>query len=134
MKLDHERLDVYGLARQLRREVIALLHVVPRGHGDTLDHLNRSSLAIKLTIAEGTGEFSSAEKARLYRIARREAAECGALLDDIEDLGAASAAELANARTLIVRIVSALVRLSQAHETTATRARVRRKASAATSD
>jgi four helix bundle protein len=114
MRMDHERLDVYQLAREFRREAVELLRGVPRGHGETVDQLYRSSLAIKLNIAEGTGEFALKEKARFYRLARREAAESAALLDDLEDLGLSTGQELAAARRLSVRIVSALIRLIQA--------------------
>jgi four helix bundle protein len=114
--LDHERLAVYRLARELRKKVIALLRAVPRGHGETVDQLNRCSLSIKLNIAEGTGEYAPREKAKLYRIARREAAECAALLEDLEDLGVATAADLSRARHLIRRIIGGLVRLVTATE------------------
>jgi four helix bundle protein len=33
-----------------------------------------------LNIAEGAGEFSPSEKARFYRMARRSATECAAIL------------------------------------------------------
>jgi four helix bundle protein len=121
MTLDHERLTVYQLARELRRAVVPLLRGVGRGHGETAEQLNRCSLAVKLNIAEGTGEYALKEKARFYRIARREAAEAAALLDDLEDIGAADLAELAPARQLTIRIVGALVRLIQSTESAATR-------------
>ncbi len=53
MKLDHHRLEVYQLARQLRREVLRLTAGLPRGHSDLVDQLNRAVLSIKLNIAEG---------------------------------------------------------------------------------
>lgn len=86
MKLDHERLEVYQLGRELRRGLVALTAVVPRGNAEVLDQLNRAALSVKLNIAEGSGEFSPKEKVRFYRIARRSACECAALMDDLEDL------------------------------------------------
>lgn len=86
MKLDHERLEVYQLGRELRRGLIALTAGVPRGNAEVLDQLNRAALSVKLNIAEGSGGFSPKEKVRFYRIARRSACECAALLDDLEDL------------------------------------------------
>jgi len=63
-------------------------------------------------IAEGVGEFSPAEKVRFYRMARRSAHECAAILDVLsrtqtmpEDFRA-SHAELA-------RVVSVLTGLIQ---------------------
>jgi len=43
----------------------------------------RAALSIKLNIAEGATEFSRPGKARFYRMARRSAAECAAILDDL---------------------------------------------------
>lgn len=118
MKLDHEKLEVYGLATELRRVVIGLTAGLPRGHAGVRDQLNRASLSVKLTIAEGSGEYAPQEKARFYRMARRSAIECGAVLDDLEDLGLVTAAETAAAHQLVFRIVSALVRLIQSTERT----------------
>ena len=113
MKLDHDRLEVYQLARELRRGLLALAAGVPRGHADVLDQLNRAALSVKLNIAEGSGEFSRKEKARFYRIARRSACECGALIDDLEDLGVVAASDTNPSRVLVFRIVGALIRLIQ---------------------
>jgi four helix bundle protein len=41
----------------------------------------RAASSIVLNIAEGAGEFPAREKARIYRIARRSAAETSAALD-----------------------------------------------------
>jgi four helix bundle protein len=65
-------------------------------------------MSICLNIAEGAGEFSGPEKARLYRIARRSATECAAVLDICTRLRLSNAAEVAAARTLLVDIVSVL--------------------------
>lgn len=42
---------------------------------DLADQLRRAAASALLNIAEGASEFSSREKARIYRIARRSAAE-----------------------------------------------------------
>jgi four helix bundle protein len=83
--LDHERLDVYQLARQFVREASSLLRHLPAGRADLADQLRRASLSLPLNIAEGAGEFAPREKARFYRIAKRSATECGALLDHFVD-------------------------------------------------
>jgi four helix bundle protein len=84
--LDHERLDVYNIAREHSRESHRLLKLVPRGRADLADQYRRASLSIPLNIAEGGGEYAPAEKARFYRIAKRSATECAALLDHMVDL------------------------------------------------
>ena len=54
-----------------------------------------------LNIAEGAGEFSPADKARLYRIARRSATECAAILDICERLELASGDQLASGHAIL---------------------------------
>ena len=54
---------------------------LPRGRAFLSDQLHRAAVSIPLNIAEGAGEFSQGEKARFYRIARRSATECAAILD-----------------------------------------------------
>jgi four helix bundle protein len=115
--LDHQRLDVYRLSRELRREVLSLTAGLPRGHGEIVDQLGRAVLSIKLNIAEGSGEFAAKEKSRFYRMARRSAAEASAALDDPEDLGVMTPAQTAPSHKLTVRIVSSLIRLIQSTET-----------------
>jgi four helix bundle protein len=109
--LDHERLDVYGLARRLAREGNQLLSLIPAGRADILDQFRRVSLSVPLNIAEGGGEFAPKEKARFYRIAKRSATECAAILDHMVDLQLVTEHETLAAKTLVWRIVSALVKL-----------------------
>ncbi len=58
-------------------------------------------------------EFSPAEKARFYRIARRSATECAAILDASRRLELATEDKYCVGRELLVRVVSMLVRLSR---------------------
>ena len=64
-------------------------------------------------IAEGAGEFSSAEKARFYRIARRSAIELAAWLDIVEQRQHAPKELTDDALTRLEQVVSMLVRLIQ---------------------
>src|SRR5262245_54383952 len=81
-QFSHAKLDVYHVASGL--------FVACWTFADRIEHRNaflrsqflRAALSIKLNIAEGAAETSSAEKARFYRMARRSAAECAALPDD----------------------------------------------------
>jgi len=68
---------------------------------------------VALNIAEGAGEFAPAEKARFYRIARRSATECAAILDVADRLGIVESAALRQGRTLLLRIVAMLVKLAR---------------------
>ena len=66
-------------------------------------------------LAEGAGEFAPREKARFYRIARRSAVECAAILDVAARLGLVRAAQ-PQAREDLIRIVGGIVRLIQSSE------------------
>jgi four helix bundle protein len=112
--LDYERLDVYRLARELAREGNELLRLLPPGRADLADQLRRATLSISLNIAEGSGEFAPKEKARFYRIAKRSATECGAILDHMIDVGLLAGMQTAGGRKLVLRITGALVKLIQA--------------------
>jgi four helix bundle protein len=110
-RLDHERLDVYQLARQLARESSDLLGRLPGGRADMTDQFRRAALSLPLNLAEGAGEFAPKEKARFYRIAKRSATECSAVLDHMVDLNLLTPADVRHAKTLIRRIVGAMVKL-----------------------
>ena len=110
---DHERLDVYQAAIDFVVLANDLAEQLPRGRGYLADQLQRASTSIPLNVAEGAGEFSPAEKARFYRIARRSATECAAILDVCRKLGLADEECHGVGRELLVRVVSMLVRMSR---------------------
>ena len=64
-----------------------------------------------LNIAEGAGEYSEADNARFYRMARRSAVECAAVLDIADRLRLNETEPLSLARQHVVRIVSMRVSL-----------------------
>ena len=64
-----------------------------------------------MNIAEGSGEFSQTEKARFYRMAKRSATECAAILDVFNRLGLGDESAFASGRDLLLRIVSMLIQL-----------------------
>lgn len=111
---DHERLDVYTAAVDFVVLAHGILSNLPAGHGDLADQLRRAATSIVLNIAEGAGEYSKAEKARFYRIARRSATECAAVLDVSMRLEIATAAGCQPARELLLRIVSMLINMGRA--------------------
>jgi hypothetical protein len=59
--LDHERLDVYQLARELARVGNTVVQQVPSGRADLIDQFRRTTLSIPLNIAEGGGEYAPRE-------------------------------------------------------------------------
>lgn len=70
-------------------------------------------MSIALNIAEGSGEFARKEKARFYRIARRSATECAAILDIARELGMVDSQTVGEAKDQLRGIVSMLIGLSK---------------------
>ena len=90
-----------------------IVEYLPRGRSALADQLQRASTSISLNIAEGAGEFSKPEKARFYRMARRSATECAAVLDVAMRLGIVSDERYGAGRALLLRIVAMLVRMAK---------------------
>jgi four helix bundle protein len=108
---DHERLEVYQVARQFKRQLLQLLLHIPRGNADLVDQLKRGARSITNNIAEGSGKWSGREKARFFQIARGSATECAAILDECVDYGFLTEAQVRPAMETLSRVVSMLVKL-----------------------
>jgi len=119
MQLDHERLEVYQVARQLSRETNRLLNKArrKRERGDLRNQVFRCVASIPLNVAEGAGEQALARKAYFYRIASGSATELSAALDHMVDVGMLDEGDTAAAKLLIVRIVSMLFKLTKSATT-----------------
>jgi four helix bundle protein len=117
--LDHEKLDVYQTARELSREVGRLLLKARNKHFHPaiIDQIVRAVASIPLNIAEGTGEESAGRKAYFYRIARASATELAAAIDHIVDLEMLKQEDTIAAKTLVVRVVSMLYKMTRAAKT-----------------
>jgi len=116
-QFDHEKLDVYQTAVEwvaLAQQIVAEM-LGAHGHGPLADQLQRAASSITLNIAEGAGEFSSAEKARFYRIAKRSATECAAILDVAQRRCCLADEHLCKGRSLLLRVVGMLIKLTKAH-------------------
>ncbi len=77
----HWKLEVYRVAVAFFRDAYLLAARFRREDAFMRWQFLRAALSIMLNIAEGCAETAPLEKARLYRIARRSAEECAALLD-----------------------------------------------------
>jgi len=108
---DHERLDVYRAAIEFVVLSDEILKELPRGRAYLVDQLQRAGSSIALNIAEGAGEYARYEKHRFYRMAKRSATECAAILDIAQKLGLSETKKLNDARDLLFRIVSMLIRM-----------------------
>lgn len=110
-QFDHERMEVYRQALAFVRCASSIRRELGVGRSALADQLDRASVSIALNIAEGAGEFAKTEKARFYRIARRSATECAAILDVIDELKLAQAPQLRTGRQQLQTIVAMLIGL-----------------------
>lgn len=112
-QFDFEKLDVY----QASIEVVVLIDKVteafPRGRAYLTDQLQRAGTSIALNIAEGAGEFSTNEKSRFYRMAKRSATETAAILEISNRSNIILEEHYRNARELLIRIVMMLTKMAQ---------------------
>ena len=110
---DHERLDVYQVAIEFVTLANEIIENLPRGKSYLADQLQRASSSVPLNIAEGAGEFSSNEKCRFYRMAKRSATECAGILDVCRSVQAIEKQRYEKGRQLLMRIVSMLTKMAQ---------------------
>jgi four helix bundle protein len=107
--LDHERLEVYGVAREFLVLVTELIaRKMPR---ELRDQFDRASLSILFNIGEGAGKTAKADKQRSYEIARGSTPEAAAQLDVLQIRSLITDEQYRRARGLLVRIAQMLSRL-----------------------
>ncbi|MBI5534023.1 MAG: four helix bundle protein [Deltaproteobacteria bacterium] len=105
---EHERLDVYRAAIDFLVVADEIAVSLPRGRAYLVDQLRRAATSIALNIAEGAGEFSPGDKARFYRMARRSATECAAILDASRAVKLTDTQLSSKGRALLLRVVAML--------------------------
>ena len=109
----HEVLDVYQAAIEFVAVADEIASQLAHGRGYLADQLRRAATSVVLNIAEGAGEFSRKDKARLYRIARRSATECAAVFDICDRLRLSDKQAMTCGRQLLHRIVSMLTPMTR---------------------
>ena len=109
---DFRRLDVYKVTIEFIGATNAIIERLPRGHAYLVDQLQRAATSIALNIGEGAGEAKNAEKIRFYRMARRSAFECAAILDVLAAHQLGDATEVRTANNLLQRIGAMLTRMT----------------------
>ena len=113
MYFDFEKLDVYQVTLDFVATADDVAEKLPRGRRYLKDQLRRAANSIAANIAEGVGEYSPAEKARFYRIARRSAVECASHFLVTGRLSLADDALLNTGRDQLLRIVAMLTSLTK---------------------
>lgn len=81
MAFDHHKLEVHRRALDALQTCDEITPHLPTGRAHLRDQIDRSATSVVANIAEGAGEFSTKEKARFYRMARRSAIEVAAWLE-----------------------------------------------------
>lgn len=114
MQFDHEKLDVYQASLKFAGQSTKLVEALPPGKAYLADQLNRATLSICLNIGEGAGEYSRNDKARFYRMSKRSATECAAVVDVCRTLALGRPEQLDECRATLVSIVSMLIKLIKA--------------------
>jgi len=110
-RFDHWKLEVYALAQRFFADAYALAREFPREDAFFRFQFLRAALSIPLNIAEGCGEYSKQEKVRFYRIARRSAGECAAILDAAQETLGIRPERLAPLYKTLARISAMLLAL-----------------------
>jgi four helix bundle protein len=114
--IDHENLVVYQLAFQFAVDADAMVKRIDKSGAHLADQFRRASSSIPPNIAEGSAKMGVREKAHPYRIARGSATESAACLDLLHRLGHITIGEFSGGKTLVRRIVGALINLAKSVE------------------
>jgi four helix bundle protein len=113
---DHEKLEVYQLARQFNGELRRFLQRVPRGNADSKLNLKRAAQSITRNIAEGAGRWKIADKVHFYHIARGSATECAASLDEFVDWEIVPEERVTGLKETLSRVVAMLIAMIRSLE------------------
>jgi four helix bundle protein len=88
LQLNHQKLDVFGIARSITIQCYKLTQTLPYYEkGNLVQQIRRASLSVLLNIAEGSSKRSAQDRVRFYEIARASLVEVDAALDVCEALG-----------------------------------------------
>ncbi len=106
-----QRTGVYEQALAFSEQVDTIVETITaRFH--LKDLLDKSATIVALRIAQAAGETSKAERRRQYRVARRAATDCAAILDILARRKGVEPEQIAPARQLVMALVSELAHLS----------------------
>lgn len=112
-QFDHEKLDVYraaiafvAWAGELIEGPLAACRI------SAVPQLDRASTSVPLNIAEGNGKRSTKDRCRYLDIARGSALECASCLDVLVARRVLVAADTAQGKALLQRIVEMLSKLT----------------------
>ena len=106
-----DQLDVYRASIQYVGVTRPLVLRLRRVDPVMSDQLHRALISIPCNTAEGSGEFSPGDKAKLFRYALRSTTETIALVDTAREIGLCGEEEHRRCRELGDRVVAMLTKL-----------------------
>jgi len=116
-KFSFEGLEVYRCARELVKEVYLLQQKFPNEEKFALgDQIRRSATSITSNIAEGSGRNSIREKIHFIEIAFGSMTESFSQLQNAQDLGYISEADIDKLRPLYSRVAALLSNLRKSFD------------------
>jgi four helix bundle protein len=113
MQFGHEQRDVYRISIRYvpwAYQVAKSLKGIDR---PARDRLLRASQSLPLNIAEGNGQGTNAHRRRFFEIARGSVLECASIQDCLEARERLAAAQNAQGKAMLTRILSMLTKLGQ---------------------
>ncbi len=109
----HERLIVYRKSVEFEAIALKMIPEIHPAYGFLRNQLGRAATSISFNIAEGSAEFSKPDKRKFYRISRRSAAECAAILDAVQLIQSREAGRIAAGKAVLYEIVAMLTVMSR---------------------
>ena len=113
LKLNHQKLDIYGISRQFVLECYRLTKKLPvEEKFGMITQIRRAALSVHLNIAEGASRKSEGERKRYYEIARGSVIEIDAALDiagDLEYLNAIPTDNLGKSMVSCFKILTGMI-------------------------
>ena len=107
----HEKLDIYRVALDMAALAKELAELIPRGHRNVADHLQRAASNTVLLYAEGANRRGAAQKRQRFVESRGECGEVAAAGDLIVVLHIGNPARAVKMKQLASRVSAMLTRL-----------------------
>lgn len=107
---EFEKLDVYQLTLDYQLIADEIVDSLPPGRAYLRTQIRKCANSMPSNLAEGTGE-RGLERARFYRIARREGLESASHLNSCRKLGLSNTELLQKGRQVLHRIVGMMTKL-----------------------
>jgi four helix bundle protein len=113
LKLNHQKLDIYGISRMFVHECYKLTKSLPAEvRFGLIIQIRRATLSVHLNIAEGASRKSETERKRFNEIARGSLIEIDAALDiacDLEYLGGIQLEKLGESMIRCFKLLTGLI-------------------------